>query len=90
MAEEMEARRIILYPISGDKAFRLMEMKNQLVFAVLKSANKRAIRKAVEDLYNVKVAKLTVMNTNKGVKKAYIQLAPDYSAEDIATKLGVL
>jgi large subunit ribosomal protein L23 len=89
-AEEMESRRVILYPISGDKAFRLMEFQNKLVFAVVKSASKRTVAKAVEDLYNVKVTKLNVVNTSKGVKKAYVQLAPEHSAEDIATRLGVL
>jgi large subunit ribosomal protein L23 len=91
MADEtIEARRIILYPVSGEKAFRLMEMENKLVFAVIKTASKRTISKAVEELYNVKVAKLNVVNTPKGVKKAYVQLAPEHSAEDIATRLGVL
>ncbi len=90
MAEGMDARAIVLYPVSGDKAFRLMEMQNKLVFVVARSANKRAISRAVQDLYNVKVSKLTVVNTAKGVKKAYVQLAPEYSAEDVATRLGVL
>ncbi len=86
----MEARKIVLYPVSSEKVFRLMEMENKLVFVVEKTANKRAISRAVEDLYNIKVAKLNVVNTNKGIKKAYVQLTPEYSAEDIATRLGVL
>ena len=90
MAEHMDARAIVLYPVSGDKAFRLMEMQNKLVFVVAGTANKRAISRAVEDLYNVKVSKLTVVNTSKGAKKAYVQLAPEFSAEDVATRLGVL
>lgn len=90
MGEPLESRSIVLYPISGDKAFRLMEMENKLVFAVEKTANKRAIARAIEDLYKVKVSKLNVVNSNRGVKKAYVQLAPEFSAEDIATRLGVL
>jgi len=30
------------------------------------------------------------VNAAKGIKKAYVQLAPEYSAEEIATRLGVL
>ncbi len=90
MVDEAESRGIILYPISGDKAFRLMEFQNKLVFAVVPNASKRTVAKAVEELYNVKVIKLNIVNSNKGVKKAYVQLAPEHSAEDIATRLGVL
>ncbi len=90
MADYTDPRKVILYPVSGDKAFRLMEMENKLVFVVDRSANKRTIANAVEDLYKVKVAKLNVVNTNRGLKKAYVQLAPEHSAEEIATRLGVL
>jgi large subunit ribosomal protein L23 len=87
---QVEARKVILYPVSGDKAFRRMELENKLVFMVEQSADKRTIAKAVEELYDVEVAKVNVVNTVNGTKKAYIQLTSNYSAEDIATRLGVL
>ncbi len=67
-----------------------MELENKLVFIVDQFANKRTIAKCIEELYDVKVAKVNVMNTIHGTKKAYVQLAPEYSAEEIATRLGVL
>jgi large subunit ribosomal protein L23 len=90
MRGDVDARKVVLYPVSGEKAFRLMEMENKLVFAVAKTADRRTISRAVEELYNVKVAKLNIVNTNKGIKKAYVRLAPEHSAEDVATRLGVL
>lgn len=90
MVEGMDSRSVVLYPVASEKVLRLMEMENKLVFVVAKTADKRTISKAVEDLYDVKVAKLNVVNAAKGLKKAYVQLAPEYSAEEIATRLGVL
>ena len=90
MAEGMDSRNVVLYPVASEKVLRLMEMENKLVFVVAKTADKRTISKAVEDLYDVKVAKLNVVNAAKGLKKAYVQLAAEYSAEEIATRLGVL
>ncbi len=87
---EMDSRSIVLYPVASEKVLRLMEMENKLVFVVAKAADKRTISRAVEELYDVKVAKLNVVNAAKGVKKAYVQLTPEYSAEEIATRLGVL
>jgi large subunit ribosomal protein L23 len=60
------------------------------VFIVDKSATKHDIKKAVEELYGVKVAAVNTMISLKGKKKAYVKLKPEYKASDIATKLKVL
>ncbi len=90
MVKDVDARSVVLYPVSGDKALRRMEMENKLIFAVARTADKRTVKKAVEDLYGVKVAKLNVVHAGQGIKKAYVQLTAEYSAEEIATRLGVL
>jgi len=48
------------------------------------------IRRAVEELYDVRVEKVNVLITPQGEKKAFVKLHPDYKAVDIAIKLGIL
>ncbi|RLE51058.1 MAG: 50S ribosomal protein L23, partial [Candidatus Methanomethylicota archaeon] len=45
---------------------------------------------AIEKLFDVKVVKVNTLITPKGEKKAYIKLAPEFKASDIATRLGIL
>jgi len=81
--------KIILYPYVTEKTFDLIEKENKLVFIVDRNADKSKIKKAVETLYSVKVEKVNVLNTVKG-KKAYVKLAKEYSAADLAAKLGLV
>jgi large subunit ribosomal protein L23 len=81
---------VILHPIITEVASRILEAENKIVFAVSLKASKEDIKKAVEELYEVKVEKVTTVVTSKGVKKAFVKLHPDYKAVDIAIKLGVL
>jgi large subunit ribosomal protein L23 len=71
-------------------ASRILEAENKLVFAVSLKASKPDIKRAVEELYEVRVEKVTVMVTSKGEKKAYVKLHPDFKAVDVAIKLGIL
>ena len=48
------------------------------------------VKKAVESLYEVKVEKVNLLNTSRGLKKAYVKLKPGYKASDLAIKLGIL
>jgi len=80
----------IEYPLITEKSVGLIEKENKLVFIVDKSATKHDIKKAVEELYGVKVATVNTMISLKGKKKAYVKLKPEYKASDIATKLKVL
>jgi len=79
-----------LYPLMGEKATILRERENKLTFMVNDKATKSDIKKAVEELYDVKVLKVNVLITQRGKKKAYVKLHPDYSAEEIASQFGVL
>ena len=81
---------VILHPIITEVASRILEAENKIVFAVSLKASKEDIKRAVEELYEVKVEKVTTVVTSKGVKKAFVKLHPDYKAVDIAIKLGVL
>ena len=81
--------KIIKRPLITEKTFDLIERENKLVFIVNKSANKNQIKRAIENIYNVKVIGVNILITSKGEKKAFIKLHPDYSAQDIAIELGI-
>lgn len=56
-----DPRKIIIRPVLSEKALRLREY-NQYVFQVAKNANKIDIKRAVEELFKVKVEKVRTMN----------------------------
>jgi large subunit ribosomal protein L23 len=86
----MDPYDVILHPIITEVSSRILEAENKIVFAVSLKASKEEIKRAVEELYEVKVEKVTTVVTAKGLKKAFVKLHPDYKAVDIAIKLGVL
>lgn len=86
----MENDNIIKYPLSTEKSIRLMESENKLIFAVERKAKKQDIKQAVVSLFKVKVVKVNVMLSPKGVKKAYVTLSPETPAIDVATQLGLM
>ena len=53
-----EAYKVIRYPISTEKAVRLMESENKLTFIVDRKSNKPEIKKVLEELFKVKVLKI--------------------------------
>jgi len=71
-------------------ASRLLETENKLVFIVNLKASKPKIRRAVEELYDVRVQRVNVLITPKGKKKAFVKLHPDFKAVDVAIKLGII
>lgn len=81
---------IIKNPITTEKAVRLMESQNKLTFITSPEATKKEIKEAVEKVFKVKIIKVHTLITPKGVKKAYIRLAPDTPALDVATQLGLI
>ena len=85
----MDPYSIIKRPLLTEKTMNAIDQKNELTFVVLRTARKSEIRSAFEDLYAVKVEKVNTQVTSKGLKLAYIKLAAEHSAEDIAVKMGV-
>jgi len=88
--ELMDIQKIILYPLMTEATSRLIETENKLVFIVNVKADKKDIKRAVEELYQVKVRDVNVAITRKGEKKAFVRLEPEYDATDVAIKLGIL
>jgi len=81
---------VILHPVMTEVASRILESENKLVFVVSLKASRKDVKRAVEELYEVRVEKVTTNITAKGQKKAFVKLHPDYKAADVAIKLGIL
>jgi large subunit ribosomal protein L23 len=86
----LDPYKTINYPVMTEVTSRLLESENKLVFVVHRSATKRDIKMAVEELYDVVVDKVNSTITAEGTKKAFVKLNPEYKAVDIAIKLGIL
>ena len=66
-----DPRTIILQPVFTEKSMYLKEKNNQITFWVHPEANKIEIKKAVEDLFNVKVEKVQTMRVKGKPKRVY-------------------
>jgi large subunit ribosomal protein L23 len=84
-----DALRIVMRPYVTEKTFDMIERQNKLVFLVDAKASKQKIRSAIETLYEVKVISVNTSTTVTG-KKAYVRLAAESSASDLASKLGLV
>lgn len=86
----MDPIKVIKHPLSTEKSIRLMESENKLVFVVDNRAKKGDVKKAIEDMFKVKVLKVNTFTNSKGQKRAYIKFSPETPAIDIATQLGLM
>lgn len=89
-----ELTRVLIAPIISEKSTRVADAHRQIVFKVTKGSRKPQIRKAVEAMFDVKVASVNVVSI-KGkrkvfgrvrgrrpdVKKAYVTLRDGYDIE---------
>ena len=87
----MDHTQILLRPVVTEKATFLRDGANQVAFFVHPDANKIEIKKAVEEIFSVKVAKVNTMivpgkakrmgaarpGRTKDWKKAIVQLTED-------------
>ncbi len=85
----MRSVEIIKNPLVTEKAISAMEEENKLLFIVDLEANKNQIAEAFEELYEVEVDKVNTLIDSEGRKKAYIKLTSDYSADELATDIGI-
>uniref|UniRef100_A0A8R1TQX2 Ribosomal_L23eN domain-containing protein n=1 Tax=Onchocerca volvulus TaxID=6282 RepID=A0A8R1TQX2_ONCVO len=88
--EKLDAYAIIKHPLTTESAMKKIEDTNTLVFIVDIKSNKPQIRLAVKKLYNIDVQKVNTLVTPNHEKKAYVRLAPDYDALDVANKIGII
>lgn len=81
---------IIIRVHSSEKAISLMDEENIITFIVDRRATKHDVKRVVEELFKVKVVEVRTLITPRGEKKAYVKLAPEFKARDLATRLGVV
>ncbi|NLU50819.1 MAG: 50S ribosomal protein L23 [Syntrophomonadaceae bacterium] len=84
-----DARDVIVRPLVTEKTMNLLA-DNKYTFIVDKNANKTEIRKAVEELFKVKVDKVYTMNI-KGKKKRtgrFVGRKPNRKKAIVSLKAG--
>ncbi|MGM5483892.1 MAG: 50S ribosomal protein L23 [Nanobdellota archaeon] len=78
------------YPLSTEKAIRLMESENKILFVVDRRDRKENIKKDFENSFDVQVDSIRTLINRNGDKVAYLKLKPEYLAVDVATNLGLM
>ena len=86
----MDEYKILKYPLATEKAVKLMEMENKLIFIVDRKSTKSQIKIAIQKAFGVKVLNINTSISHEGIKKAYISLSAETPAIDVATKLGLM
>lgn len=82
-------RDIIFYLHITEKTSNVIDKENKLEFIVRRDATKTEIKKNIEKIYDVKVESVNIKIGDNG-KHAIIKLKKEFSARDIATRLGVI
>lgn len=81
---------VLLSPLLTEKGTLLKEKDNKVLFKVARDANKIEIKKAVEEIFKVKVNRVTTINC-KGKKKRlgrHEGKRPDWKKAVVALKEG--
>jgi len=81
-------RDIIIRPIITEKTIREQHENNKVTFEVSKKANKVAIRKAVEEIFDVKVEKVNVINVASKKKRMGLHEGKTRSYKKAIVKLA--
>ncbi len=84
-----DAQKVVIRPYITERTFEQIERENKLCFIVNDAASKTQIANAVEVLYEVEVRRVNTTRTLIG-KKAFVRLAEEHSAAELATKLGLV
>ncbi|CAJ0758033.1 6357_t:CDS:2 [Entrophospora sp. SA101] len=82
--------KILKNPLNTESAMKKIEDTNTLVFIVDTRANKRQIKDAVKEMYDVDAQKINTLIRPDGTKKAYVRLTSDVEALDVANKIGFI
>ena len=82
--------QVIRRPLITEKSTNLKETQNTLAFEVHRDATKPEIKKAVEALFNVKIAEVRVANVHGKVKRQrrYAGKRPDWKKAYVVLKKG--
>ena len=75
--------------ITTEKAVRLIELNNTLMFEYEIRKKKSEIKKEIEEIFNVKIDNINSL-TKENKKIVYVKLNKENPAIDVATKLGMI
>ena len=84
----MDPYNIIYHPYVTEKTMNFMDKNNAIEFVVKRDADKKQIKKAVEEMFEVKVKEINTRITKKG-KHAIVIFMPEFKAEDIGMRIGI-
>jgi large subunit ribosomal protein L23 len=84
----MDPYDIIFHPFVTEKTMNFMEKNNALEFVVRRTASKKQIKNAVEEMFEVKVKEVNTRITKNG-KHAIVIFMPEFKAEDIGMRIGI-
>ncbi len=82
--------KYIISPVATEKAIKMMESENKLVFIVERKATKSDVKRELEREFGIKPVKINVYIDPKGRKKAIVKLPKDKPAIEFATEFGVV
>eukprot|EP00178_Gracilaria_changii_P009685 TRINITY_DN28154_c0_g1_i1.p2 TRINITY_DN28154_c0_g1~~TRINITY_DN28154_c0_g1_i1.p2 ORF type:complete len:144 (+),score=34.79 TRINITY_DN28154_c0_g1_i1:47-478(+) len=86
----MDHFAVLRLPLTTESAMKKIEDHNTLVFIVNKVSNKRQIKAAVKKMYDIDATKVNTLICPNGKKKAYIKLAADSDALEVANRIGII
>jgi large subunit ribosomal protein L23 len=84
-----DAQKILKRPYVTERTFDQIERENKICFLVDDRVSKTQIANAVQALYEVEVDAVNTSRTVRG-KKAFVRLAEEGKAAELATKLGLV
>jgi large subunit ribosomal protein L23 len=87
---KLAVNEVVRYPLLLEDAVTLLEAENKITFIVDLRSDKHDIKRAIQELYEVRVEKVSTLITPEGDKKAFVKLTPDFKAADLAVRLGIL
>ncbi len=84
----MDPYKILYHPYVTEKTMNFMDKNNAIEFVVKRDADKKQIKKAVEEMFEVKVKEINTRITKRG-KHAVVTFMPEFKAEDIGMRIGI-
>ena len=84
----MDPYKILYHPYVTEKTMNFTDKNNAIEFVVKRDADKKQIKKAVEEMFEVKVKEINTRITKRG-KHAVVTFMPEFKAEDIGMRIGI-
>ncbi len=87
---QFDPYRVIKRPLSTEKSIRQIEFENKLTFIIDAKSSKPEVKRAVEELFKVRVVKVNIQNSFNGEKRATVRLSAGNLASDVSAELGLI